>query len=243
MATQDHVLAEKRLQEGIAAYNDGKMEIAAEALIEAEKLFRELGDLKRAGDCRSLLADVQRENNLIEQSITSYQRAMKLYQEAGRPLNEAQAALAIGHLERQQSHLDRAQEAYERARELYSSEKGNNAQGLGNVVLALGHLELQRGNIDRATVLYQEAISYFSNAQDSINEADARRSLADILRLARRLTRLQRLTGKRWRSTRKSGTRMAPLMRCRVWGVSTWISDDSKSQQITSEMRWNGLVP
>jgi len=186
MATQDHVLAEKRLQEGIAAYNDGKMEIAAEALIEAEKLFRELGDLKRAGDCRSLLADVQRENNLIEQSITSYQRAMKLYQEAGRPLNEAQAALAIGHLERQQSHLDRAQEAYERARELYSSEKGNNAQGLGNVVLALGHLELQRGNIDRATVLYQEAISYFSNAQDSINEADARRSLADILRLARR---------------------------------------------------------
>src|SRR5436305_14408220 len=123
MATQDHVLAEKRLQEGIAAYNDGKLDIAAEALIEAEKLFRELGDLKRAGDCRSLLADAQRENSLIEQSITSYQRARKLYQEAGRPLNEAQAALAIGHLERQQSRLERAQAAYERARDRSRSEE------------------------------------------------------------------------------------------------------------------------
>src|SRR5437588_12964225 len=106
MATQEHVLAEKRLQEGIAAYNDGKMEIAAEALIEAEKLFRELGDLKRAGDCRSLLADVQRENNLIEQSITSYKRSMKLYQEVVRPLNEDIESIAIGHIERLYTHVE-----------------------------------------------------------------------------------------------------------------------------------------
>src|SRR5205814_2531974 len=137
MATQDHVLAEKRLQEGIAAYNDGKMEIAAEALIEAEKLFRQMGDLKRAGDCRSLLADVQRENNLIEQAITSYQRAMRTYHEAGRPLNEAHAALAIGHLERQLSHLDRAVEAYTHAEQLYTS--AGNVQGQGSVAMALGH--------------------------------------------------------------------------------------------------------
>src|SRR5438445_558476 len=185
MATQEHVLAEKRLQEGIAAYNDGKMEIAAEALIEAEKLFRELGDLKRAADCRSLLADVQRENNLIEQSITSYQRAMKLYQEAGRPLNEAQAALAIGHLERQQSHLDRAQEAYERARELYSSEKGNNAQGLGNVVLALGHLGLSevaelRGQVEQALTSAQLALQRYTDKRNALGTAHTNRVLGEI---------------------------------------------------------------
>src|SRR5438094_8406808 len=118
MATQDHVLAEKRLQEGIAAYNDGKMEIAAEALIEAEKLFREMGDLKRAGDCRSMLADVQRESNLIEQAITSYQRAMRLYREAERPLNEAHAALSIGHLQRQLTHLDKTHDSNKKAAQL-----------------------------------------------------------------------------------------------------------------------------
>src|SRR5437588_12331415 len=112
MATQDKTAAEMRLQAGIDAYNDGKLEAAADAFIEAEKQFRQLGDLKRAGDSRSMLADVQRENNLVEQAITSYHRAVKLYQEAGRPLNEAHATLAIGHLERQLTHLDRAQQAY-----------------------------------------------------------------------------------------------------------------------------------
>src|SRR5207302_3876381 len=134
MATQDKTAAEMRLQAGIDAYNDGKLEAAADAFIEAEKLFRQMGDLKRAGDSRSLLADVQRENNLIEQAITSYQRAMRTYHEAGRSLNEAHAALAIGHLERQLSHLDRAMEAYTHAEQLYTS--AGNVQGQGSVALA-----------------------------------------------------------------------------------------------------------
>src|SRR5579864_7481336 len=133
MATQDKT-AEKHLQAGIDAYNDGKFEAAADAFVAAEKLFRQIGDLKRAGDSRSMLADVQRENNLVEQAITSYQRAMKLYAEAGRPLNEANTALSIGHLERQQTHLDRAQNAYQNAQQLYMAQ--DNLQGLGNVALA-----------------------------------------------------------------------------------------------------------
>src|SRR5579859_3135488 len=119
MTTQDKTPAEMRLQAGMAAYSEGKLEAAADAYIEAEKLFRQAGDVKRAGDSRSLLADVQRENNLLEQAISSYRRAMKLYREAGRPLSEAQAALATGHLERQLGHLDLAQEAYENAEKLY----------------------------------------------------------------------------------------------------------------------------
>src|SRR5437763_13607524 len=121
MTTHDKTLAEMRLQAGINAYNDGKLEAAAEAFIEAEKQFREMGDLKRAGDCRSMLADVQRESNLIEQAITSYQRAMRLYREAERPLNEAHAALSIGHLQRQLTHLDKAHDAYKTAEQLYST--------------------------------------------------------------------------------------------------------------------------
>ena len=52
MATQDKTTAEIRLQSGIDAYSQGKTEIAAEAFIDAEKQFRQIGDLKRAGDCR-----------------------------------------------------------------------------------------------------------------------------------------------------------------------------------------------
>src|SRR5204862_3821863 len=127
MATQDNTVAEKdrqraekRLQDGIEAYNDDKLDKAAEAFGDAEIRFRLLGDFKRAGDSRSMLADVQRQNNQLEQATISYQRAMKFYRDAGRPSNEAGAALALGHIERQQAHLDRAQQAYENAWNLYT---------------------------------------------------------------------------------------------------------------------------
>src|SRR6266446_723846 len=131
MQTQDEKAAEKRLQVGIDAYYDSKFDIAAEAFSDAEIRFRLLGDFKRAGDARSMLADVQRQNNQLEQAVNSYQRAMKFYRDAGRPLNEAGSALAIGHVERQQAHLDRAQDAYQVAQNLYRTHK--NAQGQGNV--------------------------------------------------------------------------------------------------------------
>src|SRR5437868_14958828 len=111
MATQDVTAAEKRLQAGIDAFNDGKLDRAAEAFNDAEIRFRLLGDFKRAGDARSMLADVQRQNNQLEQAVNSYQRAVKFYRDAGLPLNEAGAAPAKGHVERQQALLDRAQDA------------------------------------------------------------------------------------------------------------------------------------
>lgn len=127
---KDRQQAEKRLQTGLEAYNDGNLEKASEAFGDAEIRFRLLGDMKRAGDSRALLADVQRQNNLPEQAIASYQRAIKLYKDANRPLNEAQSTLEMGHVERQLAHLDRAQDAYQMAQNLYRSQQ--NMQGLGN---------------------------------------------------------------------------------------------------------------
>ncbi len=96
MSTQDVQTAEKRLQAGIEAFNNGTLDIASEAFSDAEIRFRLLGDFKRAGDSRSMLADTQRQNNMLEQAANSYQRAMKLYHDAGYPLNEARSALSLG---------------------------------------------------------------------------------------------------------------------------------------------------
>src|SRR6266516_3327453 len=75
MSTQDEKTAENRLQAGIDAFYAGKLDMAAEVFSDAEIRFRLLGDFKRAGDSRSMLADVQRQNNLLEQAANSYQRA------------------------------------------------------------------------------------------------------------------------------------------------------------------------
>src|SRR5215470_4074821 len=119
MSTQDVNAAERRLQAGITALNNGTLDIAAEALSDAEIRFRLLGDFKRAGDSRTMLADVQRQNNQLEQAANSYQKAMRLYKDANRPLNEAESALSVGHVQRQLAHLDRAQESYQHAWNLF----------------------------------------------------------------------------------------------------------------------------
>src|SRR5579883_821565 len=116
---QDRQLAEKRFQVGIDAYANGKLEPASEAFNDAEIRFRLIGDFKRAGDARSLIADVQQQQNQLEAAINSYQRAARFYRDADRPLQEAQTLLALGHIERQLAHLDRAQDAYKQAEQLY----------------------------------------------------------------------------------------------------------------------------
>ena len=53
----------------------GKLDQATEAFGDAEIRFRLVGDFKRAGDARSMIADIQRENNQFQQALNSYQRA------------------------------------------------------------------------------------------------------------------------------------------------------------------------
>ena len=61
MATQDVKAAEARFQAGIEALQDGKLDVAKEAFSDAEIRFRLVGDFKRAGDSRVLIADAQRQ--------------------------------------------------------------------------------------------------------------------------------------------------------------------------------------
>jgi tetratricopeptide (TPR) repeat protein len=179
----DRQQAEKRLQAGIEAYNDGNLPKAIEALGDAEIRFRLIGDFKRAGDSRSMAADAQHESKQFEQALNSYQRAKNLYKDAHRTLLEANVSLSMGHIEREMIHLDRAQDLYQGALQVYKEEQYG--QGMGNAELALGHVELQRGNTEYAAEHYQQAIQHYQAAHDNIHEADASRSLADIQRMAR----------------------------------------------------------
>src|SRR5579875_1250192 len=208
MATheQDSKAAERRFDKGIEAFNDGKLDVAAEAFGDAEIRFRLAGDFKRAGDSRMMIADVQRQLNQLEQATISYQKARNHYRQAKHPLNEAGAILSLGHIERQQAHLDLAQQAYEDAQALYLSL--GNAQGRGNVAMAMGHIFLQRGRVEQALEYYQRAIEEYISAGDIINEADARRSAADILRLFGRYVEA---------NSAYTGNSMIPLARLMHW--------------------------
>jgi tetratricopeptide (TPR) repeat protein len=73
--------AEKRFQDGVEADSANALDRATEAFGDAEERFHLLGDVKRVADSCSMLADVYRQKNQLEQAVVSYQRAMKLYQD------------------------------------------------------------------------------------------------------------------------------------------------------------------
>src|SRR5690242_3060391 len=166
MSVQDDKAAEKRYQAGIDAFYDGKLDAAAQAFSDAEIRFRLLGDYKRSGDSRTMLADVQREQNQLELAANSYQKAIRLYKDANRPLLVAGSSLSLGHIERQLAHLDLAQEAYQSSWNLYVDQ--GNTQGQGNVALALGHIEMQRGRTKQAIEHYERAIALFVSSNNTI---------------------------------------------------------------------------
>jgi tetratricopeptide (TPR) repeat protein len=177
---QDRQSAEEHFRVGVQAYDAGDKEQAVKSFGNAESAFCLVGDFKRAGDSRAVIATIEHQNGLLEQSSSSYRRAIQLYRDAGRTGDEAESLLALGHVERHLGHLEQAHATYLMVQSLYQSLQ--QVQGLGHVALALGHIALQRAHLEEAAYHYQEAIGYFRAAADE-TEADALSSLANVQRL------------------------------------------------------------
>lgn len=166
------------LRTGANQLAEGKLERAAEALVYAETVFRQLDDAEHAGESRAALAEVQRRNGAIDQSATSYERAIEFYKQADQPAREAGATLQLGHIERQRGQLDKAWERYYLALRLF--EKSGNTSGQASACLAMGHVERQRGRLDEAAGYYERARTLYAQVRDAYGEADAAKGLADM---------------------------------------------------------------
>lgn len=175
---RDEALA--RLRNGGMALAQGRIEQAAEDLVFAESVFRQIDDVEHAAESRATLGEVQRRNGALDQAASSYERAIELYKQVGAPpAREAGVTLALGHIERQRGQLDRAWEHYYLALRLF--EKAGSASGQASASLALGHVERTRGRLERAAEYYTSARDLYRSAHDTFGEADAARGLADML--------------------------------------------------------------
>lgn len=167
------------LRTGANQLAEGKLEQAADALVYAETVFRQLDDTEHTAESRAALAEVQRRNGAVDQAATSYERAIDLYKQANQPAREANATLQLGHIERQRGQLDKAWEHYFLALRLF--EKANNVSGQASASLAMGHIERQRGRLDHAASYYERARTLYALARDAFGEADATKGYADML--------------------------------------------------------------
>jgi hypothetical protein len=81
---QDRQSAEERFRMGTGEYTEGRLEQAAISLGNAEGFFYLVGDFQRAADSRAMIADIERQIGLLEQSTSSYWCAIQLYRDTGR---------------------------------------------------------------------------------------------------------------------------------------------------------------
>jgi len=85
MATSQQTLAEQAatyLANGRTALRQGRFEQAAEALVTAESLYRQVGDSVQLAETRLDLAEVQRQSGALDQAARSYEQAADLFKQA-----------------------------------------------------------------------------------------------------------------------------------------------------------------
>src|SRR6266566_1210733 len=90
--------AEESFLFGVQTSNDSELEQPAEPFGEAEQSFDLGGDFKRAADSRAMIAAIESQDGLLEQSVSSYRHAIQLYQDGGRLSDKAESLLAMGHV-------------------------------------------------------------------------------------------------------------------------------------------------
>src|SRR5438045_2006200 len=101
---QEKPSAEASFLFGVRASTDSELEQAAESSGEAEQSFDLGGDFRRAAESRAMIAALAGQDGLLEQSVSSSRDALQLSRDAGRPSEEAESLLALGHVQRQLGH-------------------------------------------------------------------------------------------------------------------------------------------
>src|SRR5258708_21516182 len=175
---KDKQRAEKRLQDGIEAYNDGKLDKAAEAVEDAEIRFRLAGDFNRARDSRSMLADIQRLERQFNEAETNYQLALETYRAYKDVFGIIDALLGLGRIYLDQGRLDKAADTFAEA--FNSAQAIEYELGAADSNLGLAEVNFLTDNVDQALIAAQAALQEYSDKSNALGTANANRLLAEI---------------------------------------------------------------
>src|SRR5260221_6187576 len=175
---KDVTAAEQRLQAGIDAYNDGELDVAAQAFGDAEIHFRLLGNFKRAGDSRSLLADIQRLERRFQEATANYQYVLEIYESTRDAFGIVDGLLGLGHIYLAQWQLERAADTFAEAMKKARSIEYELGEADGS--LGLAEVALLNDRVDQALASAQAANQTYSDMHNALGAANANRLLGEI---------------------------------------------------------------
>ena len=152
---------------------------AERAFTEAIELRRRFGaEMDELASSLSAWAGVLRWRNDYERAIEALLESLKLYQQTGNVLGEANCIRSLGDIALQRSQHDEARARFEEALPLYR--QVGDILGEANCITRLGDIALQRSQHDEARARYEEALPLYRQVGDVLGEANCIKSLGDI---------------------------------------------------------------
>jgi tetratricopeptide (TPR) repeat protein len=154
-----HLLARARFEEGSNLQNLGRMDEAVAALEEAERLFREAGDLRgMAGSMNNrALVLAGREDLAAAEKLSN--EALTAYKSIGNKSGEALMEGNLGNIEYFRGNLAGARLRWEQTLPTYMeiNEKDGAARMLNNIASVLG----EQGDVQGARVMFERALALY----------------------------------------------------------------------------------
>ena len=173
--TPGHLQAEAMFQNGVQAYQAGRLSEAARVLSAAEKRYEQLGKKEARIDALLFLAKVQQALGGLEEATSSLQQAVTL------GLPDDPPILITYHIQRGNLHLARGdlKTAEDELNQAMSLAAENNLSSLqGAVANDLGNLHQARGDFAKARA------AYLRSAQLSQNHARKGTALTNAAKVA-----------------------------------------------------------
>ena len=154
-----HLLARARFEEGSNLQNLGRMDEAITALEEAERLFREAGDLQgMAGSMNNRALVLAGRGDLAATEKLSNE-ALAAYRSIGNKSGEALMEGNLGNVEYFRGNLAEARRRWEQTLPTYMeiNDKDGAARMLNNIASVLG----EQGDLQNARVMFERALALY----------------------------------------------------------------------------------
>jgi tetratricopeptide (TPR) repeat protein/TolB-like protein/tRNA A-37 threonylcarbamoyl transferase component Bud32 len=154
-----HLAARARWEEGLALRKLGRAAESRKALLEARRVFAEVGD--RAGVARSLLqlADLERVEGRLDEAAALYAEAHATYAAIGNRPRQARVELMQGVLLAERGDVAGAAAAYESA--LAKLREAGDRRGAAAALANLGSMRYEQGDLDGALERQRQALGEF----------------------------------------------------------------------------------
>jgi non-specific serine/threonine protein kinase len=163
---------------GVLAMLQGALDVAADHLTTAGRIFRENGDRRRLADVLNNLGNLEADRGNFDEAVGHYEDAIGLFREMGERHGVAVLLNNIGLLYADQGLADRGAASSSEALELFRSV--GDKRGSGHALLNLAGIAARDGDVGRARDMLCESLAFLDAVRDTIGTAECIEGLAAI---------------------------------------------------------------